>query len=218
MAFPSTPVLDNFNRSNENPLSGSGDWDGPLRGDGGVELQLLSNAVESAVSEQRGSSYWVASFTADQEVYADIAGLEQVMGIYARCTNPGGGSLDGYGLVISSLSGPNNIALNRIDDASETVLGSAFSASLTIGEAVGLELVGTTITVYHRGAGGWSSLGSRTDGTYNNAGVIGIDSAAFGTGNKIDNFGGGAHVADGGGGGGGAVKRETIGIPIGIGI
>ena len=50
-----TPILDNFNRANENPLSGGSNW-GAISSLGGA--QLVSNAVASPSSTRAGAKPW----------------------------------------------------------------------------------------------------------------------------------------------------------------
>jgi hypothetical protein len=80
----------------------------------------------------------------------------------------------------------------RVDDNSNTLLGSSFSQAFTDGDSIGITHVGSTITIYFKsGAGSWTSLGTRTDGTYTGAGRIaigGFDSTSL----TFDDFGGGA--------------------------
>lgn len=193
MAFPTTSVLDDFNRADESPLDNS-TWAGPII-NGGAELKLVSNQVESVTVESRGSSYWTTSFDADQEVYVDVVAVDQVMSLYARTVDPGATTRDGYQVVITSLTGPDNIVINRIDDESDTQLGASLSSNLSANDAIGLECQVSTISCYTRISGVWGLVGSRTDSTYTSGGVIGIDSSSFSSGARIDNFGGGNLVA-----------------------
>jgi hypothetical protein len=189
MAFPTTSVLDDFNRADESPL-GNSTWAGPVI-NGGPQLKLASNQVESVTTEARGSSYWSSSFSADQEVYADIVALDQVMSLYGRTIDPGATTRDGYQVVITSLTGPDNIVLNRVDDETATQLGASMSSTLSANDAIGLECSGSNISVYTRVSGTWGLVATRVDATYASGGVIGIDSSSFSAGGKIDNFGGG---------------------------
>lgn len=214
MAFPTTPVLDNFNRANENPLSGGGNWLGPLFGSG-PQLLLASNQVDTAVSEQRGSSYWSASFAADQEVYCDVPAIEQVVGLSFRQVNTGGATRSGYHVEVVSLSGPGNILVSRTDNDSDTALGVSMSANLNASDGIGVSIVGSTISVYTKISGTWSLLGTRTDSTYTSGGVVGIDTSTFGPSGQIDNFGGGDFVPVVGGSG---LVHSKLSLPLSIGL
>ena len=61
MAFPTTGILDNFNRANENPL-GNGTWSGPLFTTDNRD-QLISNAV--TLTSGNCSDYWITTFGPD---------------------------------------------------------------------------------------------------------------------------------------------------------
>lgn len=68
---PTTPILDDFNRPNENPLSYGGRWTGDYSGLTGP-LKLVSNqaAGQSSITTD---SYWVAEkFAVDQEVSVTV--------------------------------------------------------------------------------------------------------------------------------------------------
>lgn len=69
MAVPQTTILDNFNRANESPLSGGGNWGAPTAPfSGSAPCSLSSNAVGYASSA--GAAWWTPStFGPDCEVY-----------------------------------------------------------------------------------------------------------------------------------------------------
>lgn len=198
MAFPTTPLLDTFNRANENPVSGGGNWLSPLK-NGQNFLQLVSNTVTTQAIEQRCSSYWSASFTADQEVYCDIPDFESLLSLHIRQSSPDTISRDGYSIELSGLTGPGNIAFFRSDSASDTSIGSTISASFTVGDGIGLSIVGSTLSVYQRaGASGtWLLLGTATDSTHASGNFIGVEGFSFSLNPLLDNFGGGIVASTG---------------------
>src|ERR1051325_5982424 len=62
-----TPILDSFNRANENPLSGGGNW-GALSSGG---AQLVNNAVASS-GTGTSTSGWKTSYTGNVEARATV--------------------------------------------------------------------------------------------------------------------------------------------------
>jgi hypothetical protein len=69
MAFPTTSVLDQFNRANGDP---GANWTGPSFGDAN-KLSIFSNQIESAAAAF-GAECWTAStFGPGIEVFADLA-------------------------------------------------------------------------------------------------------------------------------------------------
>ena len=72
--FPTTPILDNFNRANEEPLD-NGTWDttnaaGPSSP--GTRLMKLTSNQAAAGSTAAGGQFWAASFANAVEAYVSI--------------------------------------------------------------------------------------------------------------------------------------------------
>ena len=183
MAFGATSIIDNFNRANENPMTG---WANMTTSG----LQVVSNACTTS-GAGLNSSYWNTIFTgADCEAYVTIASdpaSNRSMYVYVRLTDIGSGTTDGYAIKFNKLSGTDTLQLIRVDNGSETVLGANFTQELTAGNKFGIEIVGSTLTAYVDTGSGWTSLGTRTDSTYSAAGYAGLGIAS----GSLDNFGGG---------------------------
>jgi len=93
--FPTTPVLDNFNRANESPLSFGGQWiTSPVLHGGTVALELVSNVVkvQSGSSLNRGQWWADPGFPREQEAYV-------------TCTTAATGQDDGFGVSLLGVSG-----------------------------------------------------------------------------------------------------------------
>ncbi len=183
MAFPVNGIIDNFNRANEGPpMTG---WADLIAG-----LVVAANVCDVG-GPGLNASYWTTIMTAaDCEVYATIASVpasNRSMYVMARIADIAAPSFDGYALKFNKLSGTDTLQIIRIDNGTETVLGANFSQELAVGHKFGLEIVGTTLTAYVDTGSGWTSLGSRTDGTYSAAGYLGLGIAS----GTCDNFGGG---------------------------
>src|SRR2546426_7508013 len=97
--FPTTGVLDNFNRANENPL-GNGTWTNPwATGDG--NLRILSNVV-AVVSGGFSDAYWsAASFGPDAEAFVTITTLGVTNDVYYLGVRATTGSVNGYELDVT---------------------------------------------------------------------------------------------------------------------
>jgi len=184
--FPSTPVLDTFNRPNEGPPPTG--W-GPRAESTGGQLKVVSN--QAMATAANGSDVWSAAFLADEEAYATY-----VSGV---------GSVTLVGRVHSPNTSPVMYQVEFIPSASlvrfwkETAsgvyvqIGSTLSASISPGANVGMSIVGTTLTAYTtRTAGGaWSPIGSVIDSAISGPGYIGLELST--TSVIVDNFGGGTH-------------------------
>lgn len=185
--IPNTPVLDDFNRANENPLSDGGKWS--TRGTG-VNLQVVSNAATGGNNTGLSSDYWNPStFAANQEAYFTINAIAATGGFYVRLwlrlANPGASTEHGY-----MMQWPNNAPPSIFKETARetyTNLGTAGSGSYSVGDQIDFRASGTSLTVYQNG----TSVHSVTDATFSNSGNI-----AFGCkGNTwaLDDFGGGAY-------------------------
>ncbi|MEQ1764644.1 MAG: hypothetical protein ABL984_16055 [Pyrinomonadaceae bacterium] len=200
--FPTTSILDNFNRANENPLGGG--WSaGPFWNGDGLH-QIISNQVTAASSGFR-DAVWNTNFGVDQEVYITIPTVSTLtsIGLYCRGTGENSpGFTNGYIIAdFTRASGATKIdTTNTPDLATGTVSGGILD-----GDSIGLSCVGTAIKVYHKpSAGAWTQIISATTSDQNVSGKLAFttdSAAAF----RVDDFGGG-DVS------GGAAPRRVMNI------
>ena len=196
-SFPSTSILDDFNRSNEGPPPSS-NWSSLYSGTVGA-LEVSSNqCVPDAATNNMAGNYWnVSSYTDNWEVYNKVVTVplnaSSEYGALAMIQTPGGVSYNGYELRYDDTS----LSVWRQDSSSPTQLGASFSQSVSSGDSVGLSYSGGVLTAYYKsGAGSWTTLGTRSDSTYQAtalyptiyAHINNISEFAF------DDFGGGAIV------------------------
>lgn len=193
MSFPTTSILDSFNRANETPLSGGGNW---------VQVQTLSqcnlasNQAVASGSLNTSVSLWNPKTFKDSEIYFTINTILTVtndhMEGYVRFIPS---SLNGYSIGYwKSTVGSDTIRLEIITAGSLTTL-SSFNQTISAGDSIGMSIVGSTLTAYYKPSGGsWSSLGSTTDSTYSAAGNLIIEQQDTSTMAGIINFGGGTYV------------------------
>ncbi len=194
MAFPSTSVLDSFNRSNEGPPPSSS-WGSPAV-DGKTGLRVVSNTVGPPSGASQSNAYWNTAFGADQEAYATIStmpGNDNWIAFILRLSNPDSGSEAFYVISFEQRSGTDVVGVYLID-GDVTPLGAEISQALAVGDGIGASIIGSTITVYHKpAAGSWGSIGTRSDSTLSGGGYIGLEiSGATG---RADDFGGGTVVS-----------------------
>jgi hypothetical protein len=191
MAFPTTAVLDDFNRTAETTLSQGGAWTSPLiSGD----HDLDTNGTQAYLVEASGfgDAYRTATCGPDCEVYftvPTVGASAEALFIWLRIQNPGTAGQDDYTLLITKSAGTDTWEFYRGDDLDGTLLGSAINQEVSTGNQVGFEAIGSTLSAYINTGGGWSLVGSRVDATHGSAGNIG-----FGVENptwRIDDFGGG---------------------------
>jgi hypothetical protein len=194
MAFPTTPVLDPFTRANENPLA-NGSWASLTPFDGGG-MKLVSNTARSSIADGSwAGSYWSAgNFGPDTEVFVTVvtkpATNGHVFDLYVRGNSGDLTNFPSYSLEYSRQAGTDAFKFIRYDVGSSTQLGSTMNQEVSNGDAIGLSVVGTTLTAWYKASGGsWASLGTTTDGTYAGSGKIAFDSND--ASGAMDDFGGG---------------------------
>jgi hypothetical protein len=198
MPFGSSAVLDNFNRADTNPPPSASWSQGCIQFTASTGIEVSSNTVRrgSLVATYRQGGYWnPATFGPDSEVFFTVPTIPTVdfdgFSLYARLVSIGSGTTDGYAVTVFRNGGVfNNWQIERIDNGVPTTLGAGFTQAIAAGDSVGLEIVGSTLTAYHKpSAGSWTSLTTRTDSTYSAAGNIGLE--ILGPNERADDFAGG---------------------------
>lgn len=186
MAFPTTSVLDNFNRADAGPPP-SASWTTDYYAFGLPGLKVSSNTCVPDAAF--AASWWSASsFSANQEGFVTVSTFVNEAEVAARIQVPGTAGIDCYSIYVNTTAW----RLYRTDNQVSTIIANG-SVTFANGERLGIECNGTTITGYRYTGGAWGSLGSTTDATYNTTGFIGI---YFGSASSVaDDFGGGAVVA-----------------------
>ena len=205
MAFPTTPVLDDFTRADENPLSTAGAWGAPINTGASQTMKLVSNAImDDSLADGGGSG----------QAYRDDQNYGPGVEAYATLVTPwqnnssdfwfwmnGSGentaARDGYKLYTVHFNGTWFYTVYRVDNDVETELTPTFEAGPTLasGDKLGGEITpGGTITWYHKpSAGAWgvaSGISTRSDATYT-SGHIGLSKGFNDVTTSIDDFGGG---------------------------
>lgn len=213
MAFPTTSILDTFDRANEGPPP-SANWSSAIGALGGG-FKVVSNAcaVDGLGVAGAASDYWnVSTFPANCEAYFTITTLPtdtNSVQLFARGQQLGDLTADAYSVAIErddTLG--DTVAIVRLDNATGTVLGTPVSVTFQVGDSIGIELVGSSIRSKYKPVGGsWSQLDSQTDGTYTGTGYIGI--IADNTAVVINDFGGGAIVYNA------SLSKQTVRITTG---
>lgn len=180
MPFPTTPILDNFNRGDEGPPP-SASWTDVVNG-----LEVNTNeCAGDTVGTNR--SYWnIRTFGGNCEGYYTISVHDVGSGIYARQTLPP--MDDGY--FVNASEWQDKVMIYRNDNGVDTKLGADINQVFANGDKVGIQCIGSSISAwFDDGGAGWGSIGTRTDDTYSAAGSLILYIEAQ-TG-RADDFGGG---------------------------
>jgi len=211
MTFPTTGVLDDFNRADQTENLGS-NWTVPLV-NGQGSPGIISNTLYDA--SPNDSAYWNPITPGpDSEVYIDVSTKQTnntSINLELRVVDPGLTTRDGYDIRMRASATTDAFQIRRIDNGTATALGADFSQEWSAGDSWGFEAIGSTLAAYYKTGGSWAQLGTRTDSTYSAAGRIGIitNDATW----RGDNFGGGTVVAEGGQ----PAMLRTQGVPTGAG-
>lgn len=171
------PVLDNFQRADESPLSDGGKWGGAISG--ANELELVSRQGRQATTNYSGQS-WGTTFGPDCGVGATFAvAPTNYIRMYLRCDTANCGNNGYYAYWFGA-----NVYLYRIDAGAGHNQASA-SWTPADGDLLEITVVGSLFTITQNGV----TLLTHTDATYSAAGYIGI--AGHDTTYRLANFRGG---------------------------
>lgn len=199
-SFPTTPILDNFNRGNGGPPP-SANW-GSFDSSWGIlgQLTIVGGQAYSPIDE--GGNYWSAnSFGPNCEVYCNVmdVGSPDVSTqtvLYLRILGENSDrSTDGsfYSLLVNTnYNNPGDTIYNimRADGSNTTILSGGVDVfTLSSGDGIGLRRNGNTLTVYHKPVGGsWTLFDTVEDNSPLSSvvGKIALISSTY-----VDNFGGG---------------------------
>lgn len=192
MTFPTTGILDNFTRANENPLSDGGQWGGVLL-EGDSALEVVSDQCKGTASGFCDAT-WDTGFSGGVEVYFHVTGFGGGgwgPSAFAHTSGEGTSSPNGYYLWTENT---NEVHLDRLDAGSPTSLIDATGLAFADGDGFGMSVgADGTLTAWHQpgGSGGWVSLGTAHDTTYT-SGKLGLG-VTDDTGGFTD-FGGGETI------------------------
>lgn len=194
-AFPTTGILDSFNRADENPVAtnwSSQIFDPTFDFNG---LKLASNALTVGFAGDNASSWYdLSTFGPDQEAYCTIvqsAFNGDEWRLVLRAVNPGVSSLTCYDVRYQSFD--DQIYMYRWDDWNSPTYMANVGETFAAGDKFGASVVGNTIKAYKYTGGAWAEKLSTIDTTYTTAGYIGL---RMGSGDVTtlpiaDDFGGG---------------------------
>jgi hypothetical protein len=190
MAVFASPVLDGFNRADENPIAA------PWEGRGGVPLRLASNQLAGAPSGNaaRYGAYLPAGALASCEAYATVKALDgpatgSQVGVYAHI-QPGlpADAMTGYGFVFHpnfQFSGDNTLYLAPTGGV---IRVSGFP--LQVDDKLGLRVISGSLQGWIWRAGTWTLMLSGAPSVTYPPGYLGarVDGNLW----RLDDFGGGA--------------------------
>jgi hypothetical protein len=179
------PIVDNFNRPDENPLSDGGKWSALAS-----NLKVVSSRAACTIAQTCSMWRKDVRYGLDQDVMVTIE-VKPINGdsvrLYTRLQKPT--QFDGYALYLVSNAGVDQVGIERIDNGVFTALGTTLNQEFVPGDKLRLRAIGSTLEAwrYDNSAGSWSKLGERSDATYIGVGYVGL--GMRGTAGRLDDFG-----------------------------
>ena len=192
-SFPTTGLLDDFNRANSTALGSA--WT-----ELGTGLEISSNRL---IRTGSGLAYWNAAKFTDCEVYARLGVVNSNNAHYLgwrvalaadRSQDPTTvANWSGYYLDVNP--GLDRIRVYRYNGGSDTQIGSDITVTgLAVDDLVGVQMSGSAIKVFHKpAAGSWAEIRSDSNSTYTDAGRLTVELGA-GSNHAWDDYSGGAVV------------------------
>lgn len=199
--FPSTAVLDNFNRADQEPVTG---WTDDLFGNSS-DCKLTSNTLREGTSGD-GSCYWTSAFSGgDQEGYITLPNADShtaggAVRFIVCGLSVGSANVDGYALEFVKDAGTDFLRLRELTNGAYTTMGSTVNQEVTNGDSLGIEAFsdGTVNAWFKDGASAWTLLFTRTDASPLNCDSSRIGVAMTSSQHHWDDAGGGPIAASGG--------------------
>ena len=192
MAFPTTPILDTFTRTEGPPPSA--DYSTPTFLSG-----MQADGDECVSSGVNGLAVYDTVYPSGQEVFAQLTQKPSdgnAASLLLQAQQVGSAlTLDAYQIVITSVAGAGNdtIQLQRASNAATFNIGSAITQEVTAGDWFGIRRFATTLQVWYGSTLAGMTL--QTTQTDNNISGTGQLALGFGsTSGAWDNFGGGTWI------------------------
>jgi hypothetical protein len=190
MPFPTTPIIDDFNRADENPIGGN--WTNNALGEGADnQLRIVSNQLKAVTAATSCEMYWNKDIFNGQiiEAYFTVItkpGTSQRFSL-GFLQNPGvAGQWDGYQAAWQEESGTDSLLIERVDNSAGTTLAST-TVEFNANDVIGFSRSSSGVfTVWQNGV---SVLSSSADTTYTGGFYLSV--TIRDTTGVIDNVGGG---------------------------
>lgn len=194
MPFPSTGILDSFDRANEGPPP-SAEWTTPA----GVSGLIVSGSLCAANAANALGIFSASSVGPNCEAYYTVTtatGAAAQVQVWARAKDiASAATIDGYSISVTEAA-TDSWAINSITNGIASQLGASFGQEVSNGDSIGIECFGSNIAAWYKASGGsWIKLAERTDTTYAASGYIGI--GIMDTTGRVNDFGGGTTVEEG---------------------
>lgn len=156
--FPNTPILDTFNRADENPIAGN--WTNDALGEGANnQLKIVSNTLMAVTAATSCEAYYSATKFGGRvlEIYATVVtkpGNGQRISL-SFLQQPGAGTYDAYQFLWIDNTGAGNDTFQIekfINAGAATVLATSSALEYSVGDILGASLDSDgNLTMYQNG-------------------------------------------------------------------
>jgi hypothetical protein len=186
--FGASSVLDNFNRANEGPpLSSS--W---VAHSTSPQMKVASNVATHAAAGSYTDNWqvWNTTYGPDVEAYVTLSNkaTDAYAWVWVRYDNT---SFNGYGAAIYGANA-NRLRLFRLDGGVRTQLGADVTQTISSGDSIGIQVIGSTIKMFYKPVGGsWGEKLAASDSTYTGSGKMALQLQELNNAATLDDFGGG---------------------------
>jgi hypothetical protein len=161
MAFPTTPIIDDFGRASVAPNSLGPNWENNPFALGQDPYEILNAQLHASTGGDCQAAYLPRKIGPDYEVYWTVVTKEFGVACGTSQALGSGGAHNGYELFVETAI-PDIWRLRRRDFDSPTVLGADEFFTLNDGDQIGFRREGSLLTVFQNGV----ELFSRTDSTW----------------------------------------------------
>ena len=168
--FPSTGVLDSFNRA-----AGSLGAELAVTRPPGRRHRSITSSGQTGATGGAGSATWSAGqFGADQEAYLTVPVLPTAgnfLQVAGRVSTLSASNVSCYFLRVTPATSSWDLRY-KLNGNSSVSLGT-FSAPFTAGDGMGLRITGSSLTAYRKpGAGAWTQVGTASDSQISTGGYL----------------------------------------------
>lgn len=189
MSFPTTSVIDNFNRA-DGGLGAA--WQADSAGDSA--LAILTNQIVG-VANLAAAAYTVAKYANNQEAFVDVPVVDATAGAFVQL------NLRADGLALNNVyflryhhdTGQWEFR-KRVAGGASAQFGTPVTQAITAGDTIGFSVIGSTLTAYRKTGGVWTQIMQTVDSSVPGTGgdLIGMQiSSGASALARLDNFGGG---------------------------
>jgi len=191
-SFPTTGILDAFNRADENPLA-NGTW--AVLKTGVPALKLVSSAIQPSAQFGAGSYWTPSSFGPNAELYATVPTFDTIsdlIDLALRTSGAGGISISDYEANFERrASGVRVSIFKRVANTTTLLTALVEIPSWALGDGIGFSARDARLTAWVRLSGVWQAVVSVHDSTLTAAGHSAIRIYTSAGSTILDDVGGG---------------------------